>query len=258
MGIRITTKNEEQFKLMRRAGQIVAEALQLMREAAVAGATTRQLDELAYQHIRKSGAIPSFKGYGGQGTDQPKYPATICASVNDEVVHGIPNDVPLKPGDLLSLDCGAIYRGYHGDAAISLAIGSVSEVAQHLLVAGEESLRRGIAAAKVGAHIGAISNAIQTYAEAEGFRLVFDYGGHGIGTAMHEDPHVPNYGRPHDGMLIREGMALAIEPMLSAGSPSMTLDRDGWTLRTSDGAWASHFEHTLGFTANGPVIFTVL
>lgn len=254
----ITFKNEEQFKLMRRAGQIVAEALQLVREAAAEGVTTCQLDQIAYDHIRKSGAIPSFKGYGGQSRYQPRYPATICASINEVVVHGIPTDVPLKAGDLVSIDCGAIYRGLHGDAAISFPIGEVNETAQRLLIAGEEALRRGIAAAQVGKHTGAISHAIQSYVEGEGFQLVRDYGGHGIGLAMHEDPHVPNYGRPNDGVLIKQGMALAIEPMLSAGSPLMELDRDGWTLRTSDHALASHFEHTVAFTSLGPLVTTVL
>lgn len=254
----ITIKNREQFVLMRRAGQITAQALVLMREAVKPGVTTRDLDAIAYNYIKSQGAIPSFKGYGGQMRGIPRYPATICASVNDVVLHGIPNDKPLEEGDLLSLDCGAIYRGYHGDSAFSLAVGgTASPEVQHLLDVGAEALRIGISKAQAGVRIGVISNAIQQYVEGQNIRVVHDYGGHGIGLAMHEDPHVSNEGRPNDGMVLREGMAICIEPVLSAGSPYVELSEDGWTLFIRDHALSAHFEHTVGFTTNGPEIMTL-
>ncbi len=254
----ITFKNREQFDLMRRAGKINAEAIELMREAVKPGVTTRELDAIAYRHIKGQGAIPSFKGYGGQMRGIPRYPATICAAVNDVVLHGIPNDRPLEEGDLLSLDCGAIYRGYHADAAISVAVGgTASPIVQNLLETGAEALRVGISKAVTGVRIGVISNAIQQCVEGRGLRVVHNYGGHGIGLAMHEDPHVPNEGRVTDGVIIREGMALCIEPVLSAGSPEVEVMPDGWTLYIADHALSAHFEHTVGFTEHGPEIFTI-
>ncbi len=254
----ITIKSNEQFALMRRAGRITAQALVLVREAVKPGVTTRDLDTIAYNYIKSQGAIPSFKGYGGQMRGIPRYPATICASVNAVIVHGIPSDVPLQEGDLLSIDCGAIYRGYHGDAAISLAVGGkASPLVQRLLDGGEEALHIGVGKAQAGNRIGVISNAIQQYVEGLGFRVVHDYGGHGIGTAMHEDPHVPNEGYPTDGIVLRLGMAIAIEPMLSAGSPDVEVAADGWAVIIKDRALSSHFEHTVAITENGPEIMTL-
>lgn len=244
---------------MRRAGKINAQTIQLAREAAKPGVTTRQLDQIAYEYIKSQGAIPSFKGYGGQMRGIPRYPATLCTSVNDVVLHGIPNDKPLEEGDLLSIDCGAIYRGYHADAAITIAIGGkTNAIGQRLLDTGAEALQVGISKAKAGVRIGVISNAIQQCIEGNGLRVVHNYGGHGIGLAMHEDPHVPNEGRISEGIVIREGMALCIEPVLSAGSPELELAADGWTLSIQDHALSAHFEHTVGFTEHGPEVFTLL
>ncbi|PZS05707.1 MAG: type I methionyl aminopeptidase [Candidatus Chloroheliales bacterium] len=254
----ITIKNKEQFELMRRAGRITAQALALLRAAVKPGVTTRELDSIAYNYIKSQGAIPSFKGYGGQMRGIPRYPATICASVNEVIVHGIPSDVPLNEGELLSIDCGAIYRGFHGDAAISLAVGgNASPLVQRLLAGGEEALRIGIIKAQAGNHVGAISSAIQQYVEGLGFHVVHDYGGHGIGVAMHEDPHVPNEGHPSDGVILRPGMAIAIEPMLSAGSPDVDVASDSWAVIIRDHALSSHFEHTVAITENGPEILTL-
>jgi methionyl aminopeptidase len=254
----ITIKNKDQFALMRRAGQITAQALMLCRAAIKPGVTTRELDAIAYDYIKSQGAIPSFKGYGGQMRGVPRYPATICASVNEAIVHGIPNDVPLKEGELLSIDCGAIYRGYHGDAAFSVAVGgAASPLVQQLLDYGEEALRIGISKAWGGNRIGVISSAIQQFVESKGFHVVHNYGGHGIGLAMHEDPHVPNEGHPSEGMVLRPGMAICIEPMLSAGSPDVDVAADGWTVIIKDHALSSHFEHTIAITENGPEILTL-
>ena len=231
---------------MRRAGRIVAEVLEGMRERVAPGVTTAELDEWAEALIRKRNAIPSFKGYP-PGSAHP-FPATICASINDELVHGIPGPRVLQEGDIISVDVGAILDGYHGDAAITLPVGQISAEAQELLDVTEGALRAGIAAATVGHRSGDISVAIQTYVESCGYNVVREYTGHGIGRKMHEDPQVPNYGRPGQGVRLREGMTIALEPMVLAGDRDVRVLDDHWTVVSRDGRLTAHFEHTIAIT----------
>lgn len=254
----ITIKSRRDLNMMIEAGQIVAHAQAKMIEAAAPGIETRELDAIAEATIRKMGAVPSFKGYNPGMTMRYAFPATICASVNDEIVHGIPSRRRLKEGDILSVDVGAIYGGVHGDSAFSIGIGKVSKDSQRLMDATMESLDRGIAQVRAGARIGDVSNAIQRYAEGLGYHLVKGYVGHGIGYAMHEEPQVPNYGRAGDGPLIRKGMGLAIEPMLNIGTAETKVLEDGWTVSTADGSLSAHFEDTVIVTDRGPVVTTRL
>lgn len=239
-------KTPEQFALMREAGLIVGRALELLRERALPGATTGELDTLAEQFIRDSGGVPSFKGYQG-------FPGSICTAVNDEVVHTIPGDIRLREGDLVSIDCGAIYRGWHGDAAITVEVGEVSDEARRLNEVTAEAMWRGIAAFRAGARLNDIGRAVQRYARGQGrFGIVRDYGGHGIGTEMHMDPFVHNHRTT--GMRspkMRVGMALAIEPMLTLGTKFTIETDDGWTVVSRDGSPAAHFEHTVCLTEQG-------
>ena len=254
----ITIKNERELRLMFEAGQIVARAKLKMREAIAPGVETRELDAIAEREIRKLGAIPSFKGYN-PGMSMPyAFPATICASVNDEIVHGIPSARKLKEGDIISIDVGAIYGGMHGDSAFSAGVGEMDEDAQALIAATLESLDSGIAKTRAGARIGDVSSAIQTRAEGLGYKVVKKYVGHGIGYEMHEEPQVPNYGRAGRGVLLRKGMALAIEPMLNIGTEKTKVLADGWTVSTADGSLSAHFEDTVALARNGPVITTRL
>lgn len=241
----IVIKSEREIALMRRAGQIVAKVLEAIRERVRPGITTGELDELAERIIRAEGAIPSFKGYDG-GSDRPPFPATICASVDSEVVHGIPSrQRVLEEGQILSVDVGAIYQGYHGDAAITVPVGKVSDLARRLLEVTEGALYAGIAAARAGNRLGDISHAIQSYVESRGFSVVREYTGHGIGREMHEGLQVLNFGEPGRGVRLRAGMTLALEPMVNVGDWRTKVLPDGWTVVTYDGSLSAHFEHTI-------------
>jgi len=245
----IALKSAREIGLMRAAGLVVAEVLDLMRERVAPGITTRELDRLAYELITARGGKPSFLGYHG-------YPASICASVNEEIVHGIPGDRVLVEGDIISIDVGVIIDGYHGDAAITLPVGQVSDEARRLIAATEGAFRAGAAAAVAGKRLGDIGAAIDSYAAAHGFAVVREYTGHGVGRAMHEEPTVFNYGRPGTGLRLRPGMTLAIEPMLTSGSARTRVLPDGWTVVTADGALAAHYEHTVLVTEDEPVLLT--
>lgn len=246
----ILLKRPEQLKLMREAGRIVAETLLLLREAVRPGITTAELDALAERHIRSRGATPSFKGYRG-------FPATICVAVNDEVVHGIPGPRVLREGDIVGIDIGARYRGFHGDATITVPVGRVSPEAERLLRVCREALDIGIEQARAGNRLTDISAAIQRHVEAAGFSVVRDLYGHGIGRALHEEPMLPHYGPPGQGPLLRPGMVLTIEPMIAAGRPDTRLLDDHWTIVTADGSLSAQFEHTVAITDNGPEILTL-
>jgi methionyl aminopeptidase len=254
----IQIKTAAEISLMREAGLVVGRTLELLRDAARPGVTTLELDRLAEDNIRAAGAVPSFKGYRSH-PGVPPFPGTICASVNDEIVHGIPSRRRLVDGDVVSIDCGAILDGWHGDAAITVAIGDVPDSVHELLRVCEESMWRGFAAAHLGGRISDISHAVESYVRSQGdFGIVEEYGGHGIGTEMHQDPHVLNYGRPGRGPKIQKGLALAIEPMLTAGDPGTRLLDDDWTVSTRDGSLAAHFEHTFTVTDEGPWVLTAV
>lgn len=247
----IIIKSDREILLMRDAGKIVAIALDAVGKAIVPGITTAELDEVARKTIVECGAIPTFKGYHG-------YPANICVSVNSEVVHGIPGARKLEEGDIVSVDCGALYNGYNGDAAVTFPVGKVSEDALRLMRVTREALYKGIEQAVVGNRLGAVSHAIQQHAEAAGYGVVRDYCGHGIGRNMHEDPSIPNVGEPDKGPLIKAGMVLAIEPMVNMGTWAVKVLADDWTVVTKDGKISAHFEHTVAVTTQGPQILTKL
>lgn len=247
----IILKSEREINYMRDAGRIVAETLNEMRKAVRPDVTTLELDQVAEDYIKSRGAIPTFKGYNG-------FPGNICASVNEQVVHGIPGLKKLKNGDTVSVDIGAVINGYHGDAAITLPVGEIDAEVQQLLTVTEESLYKGIEQAIVGNRLSDISHAVQTHAEKYGFGVVRDYVGHGIGRNMHEDPQVPNYGIPGHGPRLKPGMALAIEPMINLGTHAVNVLNDGWTVVTADGKPSAHFEHTIAITPDGPDILTRL
>jgi methionyl aminopeptidase len=254
----IQIKTDAEIALMREAGLVVGRTLAALTAAVAPGVTTKDLDDLAETRIRAAGAIPSFKGYRPHPS-MPPFPASICASVNDEVVHGIPGPRELAEGDVISIDCGAILEGWHGDAAVTVAVGAVSEAAQELLRVTEESMWRGFAAAAVGGRLTDISHAVESYARSQGdYGIVEEYGGHGIGTEMHQEPHLLNYGRPGRGPRLQKGLALAVEPMLTLGSRHTHELDDGWTVSTVDGGLAAHFEHTFVLTDRGPWVLTAL
>ncbi len=254
----IELKSETEREHMRAAGRIVAEVLDLLRRAVAPGLTTLELDRLAEAEIRRRGGHPVFKGYQAYAA-QPAYPASVCVSVNEEVVHGIPGPRRLKRGDLVSLDLGASVAGYVGDAALSVFVeGPPSEEAERLLRVTRASLTAGIAAVRPGGHIGDIGAAVQRVVEAAGFSVIRDFVGHGVGRAMHEDPQVPNYGQEGRGPRIRPGMALAIEPMVSLGDWPVRVLGDGWTAVTRDGSLACHFEHSVFVNEDGVEILTGL
>jgi methionyl aminopeptidase len=242
----ITLKSIAEIKKMRRAGRVVADVLSRMREWVAPGVTTAELDRLASILIYECQAIPSFKGYP-PGSAHP-FPATICTSVNEELVHGIPGSRVLQEGDIISIDVGAIVDGYHGDAAITLPVGRISPEAERLLAVTAGALRVGIAAAQPGNHSGDISEAIQTYVESRGYNVVREYTGHGIGRQMHEDPQVPNHGRAGEGVLLRPGMTMALEPMVLVGAPQVRVLDDHWTIISCDGQLTAHFEHDVVVT----------
>ena len=249
----IELKSEAQIAKMREAGLIVGKTLEMLRAAVAPGVTTAELDVIAEEHIRDSGAVPSFKGYHGT------YPATICASVNDEIVHGIPGPRVLREGDIISIDCGAIVDGWHGDAAITVPVGEVRGELTALMEVCEAALWRGLAAAVIDHRLTDVSHAVESYIRAAGpYGVVEEYVGHGIGSAMHQDPPVPNYGRPGRGPRLVTGMALAIEPMITLGRRHTRLLADDWTVVTADGSYAAHFEHTVAITEDGPWVLTAL
>ena len=241
---------------MREAGRVVALIKGKLVEAIRPGIKTAELDRIAEEEIRRLGATPSFKGYTAGGPTP--FPATICVSLNEEIVHGIPGERELREGDIVSVDVGAVVGGFHGDSAFTVGVGQIGDEEQRLLDATRESLRLGIEQAKARARVGDISAAVQGYAEALGYAVVRQYTGHGIGRALHEDPQIPNYGLPGQGPLLREGMSLAIEPMLNIGGwETLQLD-DGWTVVTADGSLSAHFEDTIAITETGTEVLTAL
>jgi methionyl aminopeptidase len=253
----IVLKSQHEIETMREAGRITARVLDAIREAARPGVTTGELNALAERVLVQHNAQPVFKGYTF-GNGMPPFPGTITASVNDELVHGIPGERVLEAGDLLTVDCGALYEGYIGDAAISLGIGALSEEAQHLVEVTERALAVGIENAIAGNRVGDISAAIQAFVESHGYNVVRGYGGHGVGRTMHEDPHIPNYGRPHRGPTLRAGMTFAIEPMVLQGKKDVITLADQWTVAAKDGKLTAHCEHTIAVTDHGPEILTAL
>ncbi|HEY6740582.1 MAG TPA: type I methionyl aminopeptidase [Actinopolymorphaceae bacterium] len=246
----IQLKTPAQIAAMREAGLVVGRTLELLRDAVAPGVTTAELDALAEEHIRRSGATPSFLGYQG-------FPASICTSVDDEVVHAIPGDRKLVEGDLISIDCGAIVDGWHGDAAITVPVGEVSPELLDLAKACEDALWRGLAAAQPGGRITDISAAVEQ-AVGPQYGIVEDYVGHGIGTQMHQPPDVPNKGKPGKGPKLVPGLVIAVEPMITLGSPETAVLEDDWTVVTTDGSYAAHVEHTVAITADGPWVLTAL
>ena len=247
----ITIKSQREIDLMRQAGHIVALVHQKMSDIIKPGVTTKHLDDVARKVIKDNGATPSFLGYGG-------FPAAICASANEVLVHGFPSDKPLVEGDIISIDVGANYQGYHGDSAWTYAVGKISEENQKLLDVTRESLFKGLDLVKPGIHLSDVSNAIQTYVESFGYSVPIEFTGHGIGSSLHEDPMIPNYGKPGRGPVLKEGMTLAIEPMVNIGERHMKILSDGWTAVTRDGQFCAHFEHTIVVTTDGYEILTKL
>jgi len=244
-------KSSDQIDKMRRAGRVVAEMLDACAAAARPGVTTHDLDKVARDVLARRNAKSNFLNYHG-------YPAVICTSPNDVIVHGIPGDYRLREGDLISIDCGAIIEGWHGDAARTIPVGEISEEARKLILVTEESLWAGIQHVRSGARLSDIGHAVQTVAEGAGFSVVKEYVGHGIGRAMHEEPQVPNYGDPGKGMKLKVGHVLAVEPMVNIGSAETQLDDDGWTVVTADGMLSAHFEHSIAVTEIGPEVLTIL
>ena len=246
----ITIRSSREIETMQRSGKITAKVLGDLMRAAKPGMTTKQLDTLAENGIRELGGVPTFMGYHG-------YPATICASVNDEVVHGIPGDGVLREGDLLSIDIGTTFEGYVSDSAVTVAIGTVSPEAERLMKVTQECLMLAIAQMHKGKRLGDIGAAVQQHAESHGYGVVRELVGHGVGTKMHEEPQVPNYGKAGTGMELRSGLVLAIEPMITQGDYHVDTLDDGWTVVTQDGKLAAHFEHTIAITDDGPKILTL-
>lgn len=251
----ITIKSPAEFEKMMVAGRVVAEVHAEVRAAARPGVTTLELDRIAEKIIRSRGCIPSFLGYHGLPGTMP-FPGSICASPNDVIVHGIPSGYALREGDVLSIDAGAIFDGYHGDAAFTMGIGDVSSEAQQLIDLCEEGMWAGIAAVRHGARIGDIGAAVEAVGRKGGVGVVREYVGHGIGRQMHEEPQIPNYGRAGKGMKLRTGMAVCIEPMFNRGGWETQVDPDGWTVRTADGSLSAHWEHTVCLTPEGVVVST--
>ena len=248
----ITIKSSKELQYMELAGSIVGSALTLLKKSVEPGITTKELDTIAYKEITKLGAKPTFKGYRG-------FPASICASVNEEIVHGIPGKRVLKDGDIIKMDVGATINGFIGDAAVSVAVGKVSLDAKQLMDATEESLKKGIDAAQPGNRVGDIGTAVQTYGESLGYGVVREFVGHGVGRHLHEEPQVPNYRDPSKGPgpILKPGMCIAIEPMFNIGGWETHILDDDWTVVTKDGTLSSHFEHTIAITDDGPKILTV-
>jgi methionyl aminopeptidase len=247
----IVRKSPEEVDRMRRAGRLVGHTLSMVTAAVRPGVSLLDLDRLAERTIRGAGAVPSFVGYHG-------FPATLCLSPNDRVVHGIPDGYVLREGDILSVDCGAIVDGYHGDAAVTVGVGEVDEAARRLLETTERAMWAGIAQVRAGNRLSDIGHAVEQVARAPGYGVVREYVGHGIGTRMHEEPQVPNYGRPGRGLRLDVGLVLAIEPMVNEGGAETDVLDDGWTVVTADGSRSAHFEHTVAITPDGPEVLTLL
>jgi methionyl aminopeptidase len=245
----IIRKSENEIEAMGRAGRVVADTLALLGESLRPGVTTKELDQIAEEYIRSQGGVPTFKGYHG-------FPASICASPNSMVVHGIPGEYRVEDGDLLSVDVGVTLKGFVADSAYTFAIGSISDETQRLLDVGQAALEAGIGEARAGKHVGDISAAVQRTVEEAGFSVVKSLVGHGIGRSMHEEPQIPNWGEPARGPLLASGMTLAIEPMINAGSPDVFVAEDRWSISTNDGSLSAHFEHTVAVTDGEPRILT--
>jgi len=246
----IHLKSPQEIEIMRRAGRATANILREMAKNVRPGITTGELDQIAEKMCKELGVKPAFKGYKG-------FPACVCISVNDQVVHGIPGDRVLENGDIVGLDFGVIHEGYHGDSAITVPVGTITPQAQALVDATRECLMKGIEQAVVGNKLFDISHAVQNYVEGLGFSVVREFVGHGIGKSLHEDPQVPNYGPKGRGVPLKEGLVLAIEPMINAGTHAIKVESDGWTAVTIDGSLSAHFEHTIAITKNGPEILTL-
>ena len=245
----IVCKSPGEIERMRAANALVADVLAELAAIVAPGVTTRDLDEIAERLVRERGAEPAFKGYRG-------YPATLCASVNEQVVHGIPSPRQLVDGDIVSLDMGVKLNGFYGDSAITVPVGEIGEDARRLLTVTQEALERGISQVQVGGRISDIGHAVQQHVERHGFSVVREFVGHGIGAALHEEPQIANYGEPGRGPRMAEGMVLAIEPMVNMGRPGVKVLSDGWTAVTRDGSLSAHFEHTVAVTKNGPMVLT--
>jgi methionyl aminopeptidase len=246
----VTLKSAREIEAMRRSGAITARVLTELMKSVRAGMATDELDEIAERRIREAGGVPTFKGYNG-------FPGSICASVNEEVVHGIPGSRVLREGDLLSIDIGTTFEGYVSDSAVTVPVGEIGQEARRLLEVTRECLTIGIGEMRRGKHLGDIGAAIQTYAEGHGYGVVRELVGHGVGRAMHEEPQVPNFGEAGTGMELRAGLVLALEPMITAGSPRIRIQGDGWTVVAADGKLAAHFEHTVALTERGPKVLTL-
>ena len=247
----IIIKSDREIAIMRQAGRIVATVLELLKWQLRPGMKTKELDVIVARELKKLGAKPSFKGYRG-------FPANLCVSVNDEIVHGIPGERILCEGDIVSLDLGDIFKGFQGDAALTVGVGKVGPQAKELMETTEGALKAGIAAAYPEARLGDISVAIQNYAESRGYSVVREYTGHGIGREMHEEPQIPNFGLPGTGPVLKRGMTLAIEPMVNIGDWHTRLRDDHWTVLTADGSLSAHFEHTIAITDDGPEVLTIV
>lgn len=245
----ITIKSAQEIETMREAGRVVAATIEVLMASIEPGMKTRDLDAIASREIKRLGALPAFKGYRG-------FPGTICVSLNQEIVHGIPGDRVIKAGDLVSMDVGAVVSGYFSDSAVTVGVGEVTEEVERLIEATRVSLDMGIEQATVGNRVGDIGAAVQRYAEAQGYGVVREYVGHGVGRALHEEPSIPNYGDPNKGPLLRAGMVIAIEPMLNLGTWQTKAMDDGWTVETADGKLSAHYEHTLAITEEGPQVLT--
>ncbi|MEA2559639.1 MAG: methionyl aminopeptidase [Acidobacteriota bacterium] len=243
-------KTPGEIDLMDQANRIVLKVLDEVGAIIAPGVTARELDRLAERVIRGAGGVPAFLNYRG-------YPATLCISVNDVIVHGIPNDVPLKEGHIVGIDCGVLYKGYYGDAARTFAVGEVDDEAKRLLKVTEEALRLAVEQVRPGGRLSDIGHAVQRHAERHGFSVVREFSGHGIGTSLHEEPQVPNYGKPGKGPKLRPGLVLAIEPMVNAGKAGVRMDADGWTARTEDGSRSAHFEFSVAVTSSGARVLGV-
>ncbi len=251
----ISLKSPREIEIMRRANVIVAEVLQELKQRVAPGVTTIELDAVAEEMTLKKNAIPAFKGYNVAGR---VYPLCLCASVNDEIVHGIPSHRALREGDIIGLDYGVIYEGFYGDSAITVGVGEVNEEAQRLMDVTQQSLYKGIEQLHEGKRLGDLGAAVQRVAEGAGFSVVRAFVGHGIGKKLHEEPPVPNYGEPERGLRLKEGMVLAIEPMVNVGGYEVEIREDGWTAVTKDGSLAAHFEHSVAITKDGPFILSQL
>jgi methionyl aminopeptidase len=246
----IQIKSNREIEILRKSNRIVAEVLLYLKDMVKSGRTGRDLDEAAERMIRQMGAVPAFKGYRG-------YPASVCVSINEQVVHGIPDSRAFAEGDIVSLDLGAVYEGYVGDAALTVPVGDVDEESQRLLAVTEQALMEGIQQARRGNRLFDISHAIQSYVEEHGFSVVRDFTGHGIGREMHEDPQIPNFGTPGTGDRLKEGMVFALEPMVNAGDWRVRVLGDGWTVITADGKRSAHFEHSIAITEAEPLILSL-